>query len=304
VSMRADFGIVGESVAVRTLRATIEQVAPSALPILIEGQTGAGKELVAQALHALSGRRGQLVAFNVCAIGDSMFEDALFGHVRGAFTGAVHDSPGFLREADGGTAFFDEISGLGLGFQTKLLRAIETGEFRPVGARSNARSDFRLVSATNEAIRPLVASGRFRADLMHRIAAMRVHVPPLRDRLEDIPLLVDHFLGSVASVAKPTSAAILFLQGHDWPGNVRELKNVVQSCAMMGGVTAERARSVITSRRDADQSVEAPGELRGLADALRRHGGDTVAVASELGVHRSTVYRWMRTLSPSSPRPF
>src|SRR6478609_4493907 len=135
--------LVGQSMPMRRLRDLISTIAPTRLPVLIEGETGTGKELVAALVHHRSRRRGRLVAFNVCAIGESVFEDALFGHVRGAYTGAIADTPGLLREADEGTAFLDEISGLPLGLQAKLLRAIETGEFRPIGARSDVHSDFR-----------------------------------------------------------------------------------------------------------------------------------------------------------------
>src|SRR3954470_19051267 len=185
--------IVGDSSAIQQLRALIATVAPTRLPVLVEGPTGSGKELVAAALHQASGRRGRLVAFNVCAIGDALFEDALFGHVRGAFTGAANDSAGFLREADAGTVFLDEISGLPWALQAKLLRAVETGEFRPVGAARDARSDFRVVAATNEHLDDLVECGRFRADLKHRIGGVVISVPTLAERVDDIPDLTRYF---------------------------------------------------------------------------------------------------------------
>ena len=178
----------------RELRALIARVAPLRMPVLIEGATGTGKELAAALLHRDSGRSGGLVAFNVCALGESMFEDALFGHVKGAYTGALGESLGFLREANGGTAFFDEISGLPLPLQAKLLRAIETGVFRPIGASRDAMSEFRTVAATNEQLRELVAAGRFREDLMHRLSGITVRMPTLAERVDDIPELVRHFL--------------------------------------------------------------------------------------------------------------
>src|SRR4051812_29569272 len=153
--------LVGRSMAMRRLRATIERVATARIPVLIEGATGTGKELVASLLHQLSGRRGAYVAFNVCAIADSMFEDALFGHVRGAYTGASADAPGFLREAHAGTVFLDEIGGLPVALQAKLLRTIETGVLRPIGGSRDVASDFRVVAATNEGVGRLVAEDRF-----------------------------------------------------------------------------------------------------------------------------------------------
>jgi DNA-binding NtrC family response regulator len=170
----ADALLIGEAPAVRRLRRTVERIAPSRLPVLIEGPTGSGKELVAELLHQRSGRRGELVAFNVCAIGETMFEDALFGHVRGAYTGASGDAPGFLREAHGGTVFLDEIGGLPPLLQPKLLRALETGVFRPIGSARDSTSDFRLVSATNDGIESLVAAGRVRADIAHRLSGFVV----------------------------------------------------------------------------------------------------------------------------------
>jgi len=166
------------------------------------------------------------MAFNVCAISDAMFEDALFGHVRGAFTGAVSDSPGLLRKADQGTAFFDEISVLAAGMQVKLLRAIETGAFRAVGGCRDARSDFRVV-ATNEPLDALVATGRFRAELAHRIGGIVIHLPSLAERAEDVPVLVRHFLRTGNGVGVHDSALRL-LEEHPWPGNVRELRQVVE----------------------------------------------------------------------------
>lgn len=287
--------LIGESEPMRRLRATIALAAPTKLAVLIEGETGAGKELVAAALHAQSGRRGRFVAFNVCAIGDAMFEDALFGHVRGAFTGAVSDSPGLLREADGGTAFFDEVSGLAPLLQAKLLRAIETGQFRPVGARADVRSDFRVVAATNERLDELVRRNLFRADLAHRLGAARIPVPALRDRVEDIPLLVQQFISPAgAAPRRVTPGALRLLAARRWPGNVRELRQVVEWAAIVAGPDVdEGALDTALALRGATGGIELGGanDAEQLRAALERCGWDKARAADELGVHLATVYR-------------
>ena len=302
--------IVGESGAIRHLRALIATAAPTRLPVLVEGPTGSGKELVAAALHEASGRRGRLVAFNVCAIGDSLFEDALFGHVRGAFTGAASDALGFLREADAGTVFLDEISGLPWALQAKLLRAVETGEFRPVGASRDARSDFRVVAATNERLDVLVSERRFRADLAHRIGAVVLQVPPLVERVEDLPLLVSHFLaGTGAAHLALAPEALAALQDHDWPGNVRELKQVVEWTAVLTDthdgrcITADSVRTALAQRaRARAAAIETPLVARRLLQlTLEHHGWNTVNAARALGIHRATLYRRMKRLRLSLP---
>src|SRR4051812_33808831 len=230
IAFANDVVLVGSSTPMRQLRALVATVAPTRVPVLIEGETGTGKELVAALLHRSSGRTGAFVAFNVCAIGDSMFEDALFGHVKGAYTGAVSESLGFLREANGGTAFFDEISGLPLPLQAKLLRAIETGVFRPIGAPRDVRSEFRPVAATNESLGALVEHARFRADLKHRLSGIVLRIPSLAERIDDIPELARHFARCATGVHVAISPdALLHLQDTPWPGNVRELKQVVDA---------------------------------------------------------------------------
>ncbi|HJR63809.1 MAG TPA: sigma 54-interacting transcriptional regulator, partial [Gemmatimonadaceae bacterium] len=219
------------------VRELVRQIAPTELSVLIEGPTGAGKELVAQAMHAASRRSGRLVAFNVCAIAETMFEDALFGHVRGAFTGATSDAAGYLVEADKGTVFLDEISGLAMGMQAKLLRVLETREFRPVGARLDRRSDFRVVAATNEPLATLLAERRIRADLAYRLGGVVIQVPSLRERPEDVPVLACRFMerarASCGIAVRLSGEALHALQQYDWPGNVRELKNVVERAAVL-----------------------------------------------------------------------
>ncbi|HEY4306181.1 MAG TPA: sigma 54-interacting transcriptional regulator [Gemmatimonadaceae bacterium] len=299
----AEATLIGESGTIRRLRATIERVAPSRLSVLVEGPTGSGKELVAALLHRLSGRVGALVAFNVCAIAETMFEDALFGHVRGAYTGAGNDTPGFLREAHGGTVFLDEIGGLPTLLQPKLLRALETGVFRPIGSSRDTKSDFRLVAATNEPIGTLVACGRFRSDLAHRMSGVVLTVPPLEDRRDDIPHLVHHFAqGRTIDVA-----ALRTLITRSWPGNVRELRQVVDAAFVFGrGALDRRAveaalehRSVPSSppqRHAFDASDYLSIERTRLIAALDESSWNTTVVARTLGIHRSTLYRRLRRL--------
>lgn len=282
------------------LRALVTTIAPMTLPVLIEGETGTGKELVASLLHHQSRRTGSLVAFNVCALGESMFEDALFGHVKGAYTGALNESLGFLREANGGTAFFDEISGLPLPLQAKLLRAIETGVFRPIGASRDARSDFRPVAATNESLATLVDEGRFRADLKHRLSGIVIRMPSLSERLEDIPELCRHFVRAARGADTTIDAAVFAaLQEMHWPGNVRELKQVVDAaCAFARGSldshALELALSYRTSMRKPARVSDRLVERRELVTALERASWDTEMAATTLGIHRATIYRRMR----------
>ncbi|HWH50903.1 MAG TPA: sigma-54 dependent transcriptional regulator [Gemmatimonadaceae bacterium] len=302
--------LVGDSPSMQRLRALVTAVAPSRIPVLIEGPTGTGKELVAALLHRASRRAGSLVAFNVCALSDSMFEDALFGHVKGAFTGALGDSPGFLREARGGTAFLDEISGLPLQSQAKLLRALETGVVRPIGSSRDEPTDCRIVAATNEHLDDLVRAGRFRADLAHRLSGVVVAVPPLADRREDIPLLVHHF-ARLAAMDDPDQSAVVaaraieLLQSHDWPGNVRQLRLAVEAAHVIGGgvIDADAVQAVLAPRSPATQSAPSPVylERERLVAALSAACGDTELAAERLGVHRATIYRRMRRLGIPVP---
>ncbi|HEY0779190.1 MAG TPA: sigma 54-interacting transcriptional regulator [Gemmatirosa sp.] len=308
--------LLGDSRPMRHLRAAIARLGPSALPVLITGPTGAGKELVARGLHVASRRLGGLVAFNVCAVGDALFESAVFGHVRGAFTGAVADSPGYLAEADRGTAFLDEVGALSLGAQAKLLRAVELREFRPVGAARDRRSDFRLVSATNENIEVLVRAGRFRADLAERLGGVVLDVPPLAARREDIPALVMHFAAAAAdatattprhvgsanrpvvgaSVVEFSPEALGLLQAHAWPRNVRQLRHAVERALAWspgGCVDAATVRAILPhmapsagdARHRARRHVDAIGTAFVLAgrageDTTRSNDPDRMAAAA------------------------
>ncbi|MCC6317243.1 MAG: sigma-54-dependent Fis family transcriptional regulator [Gemmatimonadaceae bacterium] len=296
--------LVGRSPAIEKLRWQIAKAAASPLPILIEGQTGVGKELVAEAIHRESRRPGSLVALNVSAIADTLFEDTFFGHVKGAFTGALRDHDGVLAEAHNGTLFLDEISTLAPTTQAKLLRVVETRRFRPLGARHDRTSNFRLVAATNQPIAGLVTAGLFRDDLAHRLTGLTLRVPPLKERLDDVSMLATHFAEQFASqggrFARLADSAVAALEEYEWPGNVRELRAVIEVAITMSEsalVTRQDISALLADRRRATAvDEESEGQRRRLMELLVRHEWDTSAVALELGVDRGTVYRWLRSL--------
>lgn len=298
--------LIGDSPKMRQLRDVILRVAPTPIPVWIEGETGSGKEQVALALHAASGRPGPFVASNVCALSDALFEDALFGHVLGAFTGASRETSGYLGEADGGTLFLDEIGDLSVGSQIKLLRAIETRTYRQVGGRRDRFSDFRVIVASNKPFASLVRDGQFRLDLGYRLRGAALTVAPLRDHAEDVPALVTHFLG-VAN-GNPDgclrASARRWLEQQRWTGNVRELRQLVlcalalskdrtpteaDLCAaqsMLGFAMYERAHVERVNDRERTE----------LLSLLLRCRGNTLEAANSLGIARRTVYRRMQRL--------
>jgi len=284
-------------------RRKIDLAKASTLPVLIEGETGSGKELVARAIHEASGRTGELVEINCAAIPSELVESELFGHVRGAFSGSDRARAGLFRSADKGTILLDEIGELPIALQAKLLRVLETGELRPVGEDHVTSVDVRIVAATNRSLDAMVKNGTFRADLLHRIAAMRIALPPLRERPEDIPSLVLHFLDDAElSIASP---AIERLLRHAWPGNVRELRHLVLSSAAF--VRAAR-RTMITAADVMDVLPTGCNEEDGRArilDALAAAGGNVTQAARDLGVARSGLYEQLRRLQldPSAFRP-
>jgi DNA-binding NtrC family response regulator len=222
----------GSSLIMRRLFAQLARVAPSSLTVLITGETGTGKELCARAIHDASGRaKGKFVAINCAGVPEALIESELFGHVKGAFSGAAHNHPGLFVEADGGTLFPDELGEMSPLMQAKLLRAVELGEIRPVGGTSAKRVDVRLVAATCRELAAEINAGRFRADLYFRVAQAKIEMPPLRDRLEDIRVLVRHMLadgGASNAFERITPDSFDRLARHAWIGNVRELRNVVR----------------------------------------------------------------------------
>jgi DNA-binding NtrC family response regulator len=293
--------MIAASPAMTPVLEVIARVGPSDANVLIEGENGSGKGVVARALHAVSKRSAKpFVTLNAGGISEGVFESELFGHVRGAFTDARADRVGRFELADGGTLFLDEIGNVSLAQQGKLLRVLETGEFERVGSSRTLRSDVRILSATNADLHALVASGRFRQDLLFRLNTIEIRVPALRDRREDIPLLARQFLDAHARryakrLAGFDDAALEMLIAHPWPGNVRELDHAVERAVLMA--SSERIRpSDLGLRRGGEPtrleelSLE---EVEGLLvrKAMDRFGGNVSQAARALGLSRSALYR-------------
>jgi len=300
--------LIGDSPAWRALVAQLPRVAASGLPVLLLGETGTGKELVARAVHALSPRRRQpFVAQNCGATPDTLIESELFGHARGAFTGAVQDRPGLFEAAEGGTLLLDEIGDASPLLQMKLLRVLQEGESRRIGEARPRRVDVRIVAATHQPLEDAVARGRFRADLFFRLAAVRVRLPALRERGRDVLLLARHFLARAAVNAgtpPPEIAPELAerLVAYRWPGNVRELAN---GCAFAVGVAGARTRVGPEHWPDApfaDAVAEREGlhaetralEERRLRETLRRTHGNKTQAARALGLSRQGLLKKLR----------
>jgi transcriptional regulator with GAF, ATPase, and Fis domain len=308
-------GLIGRSVAMRELFGLCARVAPTDAPVIIQGETGTGKELVARAIHQRSRRSGKPhVVLDCSAIPPSLVESELFGHERGAFTGAVAMRPGVFERADGGTVFLDELGELPLELQPKLLRCLESGELTRVGGNKTIKVDIRIIAATNRDLARMVTEGKFRADLYYRLAVIRVSVPPLRERREDIPLLAAHFaqdaLGNRARPPLPAQTLeALFgeLTRHDWPGNVRELRNVVERAAILADPRVIHAGvldlAVGELQRSIEKAVHKQATLRAaraerereyLADLLRATEGDLDEAARIAQVHRKSLERLIR----------
>lgn len=304
-------GIIGESQAIRKVIAMIRQFAPSNLPILITGESGTGKDLIANAIHLHSKQSSKrFVAFNAAGQSETLLEDNLFGHVRGAFTGADRDREGVFEYADGGTLFLDEIGDMPFTMQAKLLRVLETGEIVRLGSNENRRTSVRFVSATNRDIKKLVETGAFREDLYFRIKGAEINVPALRERREDIPRLVNHATGRFATelerqIPRITEPAMMRLVAYGWPGNVRELFNVVQKMVVMCEGDTLDVRQVPEDIRvgDGDEVMEM-GSLAGVGldklekEAIRQTlamtGGNREYAAKMLGIGERTLYRKLK----------
>ena len=302
-------GIIGAAPAMQELYSLLDRVAPSEATVLIQGENGTGKELVARAIHASSDRRERtFMVANCSAFNDNLLDSELFGHKRGAFTGAVVDKPGLFEVADAGTFFLDEIGDMSPALQVKVLRVLQEGTFTRVGDTETRKVDVRILAATNRDLSALVTAGRFREDLYYRIHVLSVTLPALRDRRDDIPLLIEHFLARhrrplPKRLSAECSARML---AYPWPGNVRELENEVERLVVLAGDTPAIGPDLLSLRirqwaptqsevRELDPSslpaaVEAL-ERRMIGAAMRRHGGNKTRAAEELKVSRRNLIR-------------
>jgi DNA-binding NtrC family response regulator len=317
--------ILTRSSALQKVLRTLDKVAGAKTPVLIEGESGTGKELLAGRLHRVSPRAAKaFVDLNCAAVPASLLESELFGHERGAFTGAGNEKPGLVEVADGGTLFLDEVGEMAAEIQSKFLRVLDSGTFYRVGATRKRRADFRLVAATNRDLRAEVEAGRFRKDLFFRIHGVRVVIPPLRERPEDVPLLVEHFARALPAAKSFSAGALQAMQAYDWPGNVRELHFAVERAGLLaeGGVIEAsdlppeiherggRASALVSAPTpgsaaaagskaaatpaafDADEGFDPANIKAALEQAKWRRG----KAAQLLGVSPRTLYRWMKRL--------
>jgi transcriptional regulator with GAF, ATPase, and Fis domain len=305
----APWELLGGSAAAEEVRRAVERAAAAPYPVLVEGESGTGKELVARALHRRGPRRDRpFCTVNCAALPDDLVESELFGHARGAFTGALAERPGVFEESHGGTLFLDEIGELSLRAQAKVLRTVQEGEVRRVGENVPRRVEVRLVAATNRDLRQEVASGRFRLDLLYRLDVLRITIPPLRDRRDDIPLLAEHYwreaTGRLASHATLAAATVAALARYDWPGNVRELQNVLAAMAVRAPKRGAVPPSALPphfdgARPDGSYRLDEARrtfERRFIRAALARSGGHRARAAEELGVTRQGLTKLMARL--------
>jgi DNA-binding NtrC family response regulator len=307
--------LVGGAAPMRELYGLIKAIAPVSMTVLITGESGSGKEMVATTVHELSGRPGHLVVFDASVTDSEMMRNDLFGHVKGAFTGATGSRDGAFRRADGGTLFIDEIGELPLELQPKLLRVLENREVVPVGSDRPQSVDVRVIAATHRDLEAMVEAGTFRADLFYRLSVITMQVPPLRNIREDIPLLAQNFATKLDLKCRLTRDALVSMQRYDWPGNVRELRNVLERAAVLcqgRDIYPEHLR-LPQGRRGSPQTesvtvepeppVSSPAQIKALErqmieDAMVRNGNNKTAVARELGMPLSTLKRRIAEYNP------
>ncbi len=308
--------IIGRSSRLDAVFRLISKVAPTDATVLLLGESGTGKELLARALHNASGRKeGPFVTVNCSAIPDNLMESELFGHVKGAFTGAMRDKPGKFELAKGGTVFLDEIGDLKTDLQAKLLRVLQEKEFERVGGTKSERADVRIVAATNKDLVSAMKKGEFREDLFYRLSVVPIDVPPLRDRKEDIPLLVDHFLEKFSRTARPaiSERALALLEGYDWPGNVRELENVIERAVVLSGkemIDEEDLPDFVKFGRSDGCATEIPEagaslqeiEKGAILSALERTGWNRTKAARLLKIPRHVLLYRLKKFGIEKPR--
>jgi DNA-binding NtrC family response regulator len=289
-------GVVGESAAMRALCDRLRRIAPTPATVLLTGESGTGKEVAARALHGMSSRAGgPFVPLNCAAIAPELIESELFGHVRGAYTGAQQSREGLFYYARGGTLFLDEVSELPLSAQAKLLRVLEERRIRPVGSEQEIPVDVRVVAATNRDLRAEVAAHRFRQDLYYRLQVVELNLPPLRERVEDIPALLEHFIGLLAPYLgvprlAPDGRTLARMAAYDWPGNVRELKNLVERSLILGWFDLGPEPDTTSGVATGEGSLEAV-EKRHILAVLAGCDGNKSEAARRLGISRKTLDR-------------
>ena len=308
--------IISRSNAMHEILAILPMVAESGSTVLLEGETGTGKELLARAIHNASPRKDKpFVAVNCSALPDTLLESELFGYKAGAFTNAAKDKPGYFAATNGGTILLDEIGDTSSAFQAKMLRVLEEQAFVPLGAVEKVKADVRVIAATNKRLSDLVAEGSFRQDLFYRINVVRLKPPPLRDRKEDIPLLIDHFIEKMnmlrgKSITGVDADTLQILMCHDYPGNIRELENIVEHAFVLCSTGLIQARHLPGSlagqplaANDQDTLTHTLNTTEAIAimNALKRHSYNRLAAARALGMHKSTLFRKIRKLGLALP---
>ena len=308
--------LISHSPAMRKVCELVPMVAAGVSTVLINGDTGTGKELLARAIHSMSARaKKPFVAINCGALPDTLLESELFGYRKGAFTGATQDKPGLLARANGGTLFLDEIGEISPALQVRLLRVLQEHSYEPLGATRSEKTDARIIVATHRDLAGMVKNGGFREDLFYRINVIRLELPPLRRRKEDIPLLAEHFIDRFnrlqqKNISGLAPAALEILMAHDWPGNVRELENVIERAFVLCSgdrimishlpeeLTGRRQRPPVTG---AITSVVRQSEKQAIVAALQRCNNNRMAAAARLGIHKSTFYRKIKALGITLP---
>ena len=300
--------IIGKSLAMQQIFELLPLVATSDSTVLISGPSGTGKELVARTIHEIGPRNKKpFVAINCAAIPETLLESELFGYKKGAFTDAQRDKPGRIAAAEGGTLLLDEVGDLPKIMQVKVLRFLQERSYEPLGSNKSVQSNVRLLAATNKDLYQLVLDGAFREDLYYRLDVVQIDIPPLRQRVEDIPLLINHFVELYRqNTGKPidgfTDEAVASLAAYSFPGNVRELENIIERAFIMcqgGHITSEHLPATVQVHREKRMSVANGNTIENakatsIRNALERHGRNRSHAAAELGIHRTTLLRWMK----------
>lgn len=307
------FGLIGKSAAMRQVCDLLQKIAPYDASVLIEGESGTGKELVARAIHFNSPRKkNEFVVVNCSAFSDSLLESELFGHMRGSFTGAIVEKKGLFEVADKGTFFLDEVGDMSPALQVKLLRVLQEGVFMKIGGTSSVHVDVRIIAATNRELTQAVKEGKFREDLFYRLNVMRILLPPLRDRKEDVPILAQYITKKIAEknmqIAKNISKEALdFMMKYDWPGNVRELENEIEKAHILSNGNTINLSDLSSAIQRQSHKKDSAGTLQTLkkkkkelienfekesiAQALQKHQGNQSKTARDLGISRQDLIR-------------